>query len=192
MTRSSLHHLIERIGNLLRERSRSIATREGLKLAQLDALVYLSRANRYSDTTSAVVDYMGATKGSISQTLTALEHKGLIERVPDEVDGRVHHCRPTKRGRRVAREAFPSELLSTRERPELERELLALLREIQQVHGGRGFGVCGTCVQFTPMGRGRRCGLTGEPLTVPDSRLLCREHEPSSADPDAHGPPKNS
>ncbi|MCH9684659.1 MAG: MarR family winged helix-turn-helix transcriptional regulator [Deltaproteobacteria bacterium] len=177
MTQSSLHYLLERVGNLLRERARSIATREGLKLAQLDALVYLSRANRYSDTTSGVVDYLGATKGSVSQTLTALERKKLVDRVPDPSDGRVNHCRPTSKGRRVAQEAFPSELLEGRDRPELERELVSLLGDMQRAHGGRGFGVCGTCVHFNRVGRGHRCGLTGEPLTVPESRLLCREHE---------------
>jgi len=178
VTQASLHALLERIGNLLRERARSIATSEGLKLAQLDALVYLSRANRYSDTTSAVVDYLGATKGSVSQTLTALERKDLVERVPDEVDGRVSHCRLTSRGRQVARDAFPSDLLEGPGRPQLERELVTLLGDIQQSRGGRGFGVCRTCVHFTRVGQGHRCGLTGEPLTLSESRLLCREHEP--------------
>lgn len=178
MTHSSLHTLLERIGNLLREQARSVATREGLKLAQLDALVYLSRANRYSDTTSAVVEYLGATKGSVSQTLTALEGKGLVERVPDDSDGRVSHCRPTAKGRRIGRAAFPSELLDGADRPELERVLGSLLRDIQRAHGGRAFGVCRSCIHFTPAGRGHRCGLTGESLTIPESRLLCREHEP--------------
>lgn len=178
VAQDSLHNLLERLGNLLREHARTIATREGLKLAQLDALVYLSRANRYSDTTSAVVDYLCATKGSVSQTLAALEDKGLVQRVADPSDGRVHHCRPTPEGYRIAREAFPSALLHGRDRPELEHELLALLGDIQRARGGRSFGVCKTCVHFTRTGRGHRCGLTGEPLTIPESHLLCRDHEP--------------
>ena len=179
MSSASLHGLLERIGNILRERARSIATREGLKLAQLDALVYLARANRYSNTTSGVVDYLGATKGTVSQTLSALERKGLIERVADDADGRVSHCRLTSEGRRIARDAFPSELLAGPERPGLERELVVLLCGLQHEHGGRSFGVCATCVHFTRAGRGHRCGLTGESLTLPESRLLCREHEPA-------------
>lgn len=179
MSQASLHTLLERIGNLLRERARSIATREGLKLAQLDALVYLSRANRYSNTTTAVVEYLGATKGTVSQTLSTLERKGLIRRVPDEADGRVSHCRLTNDGRRIAHDAFPSELLVGPDRPQLEEELVALLRDLQRLNGGHSFGVCATCVHFTPAGRGHRCGLTNEPLTIADSRLLCREHEPA-------------
>ena len=183
-----LYTLLERISFLLREELRTFATSEGLKLAQLEALIFLARANRYSDTTSAVVDYLGATKGSVSQTLSALERKGLVERSPDPKDGRVNHCHVTQAGGRVVRRAIVARALPERDHSGLAASLRQLLREMQRQRGGRSFGVCGTCRHFQRHDRGRRCGLTGEALTESESRLLCREHEPSGA-PNPSVPP---
>lgn len=176
MTTPRLHDLLERIAHVLREDLRACATKEGLKLAQLEALLFLVRANRYSDTTSAVVDYLGATKGSVSQTLTALERKGLIERVADPKDGRVSHLRPTKLGRGVARKAYPAPVLDGGDSPALEAHLTQLLTDVQRARGGYSFGQCRTCAHFQTRSRGHACGLTEESLTVADSGLLCREH----------------
>ena len=51
----------------------------GLNPAQWEALRYIARANRYSRSPSAVAEYLGATKGTVSQTLKALEHKGCTK-----------------------------------------------------------------------------------------------------------------
>jgi DNA-binding MarR family transcriptional regulator len=51
-----------------------------LNPAQWSALRYLSRCNRFSNAPAALTRYLGATKGTVSQTLIALERKGLIEK----------------------------------------------------------------------------------------------------------------
>jgi DNA-binding HxlR family transcriptional regulator len=51
-----------------------------LNPAQWGALRYLSRCNRFSNAPAALTRYLGATKGTVSQTLIALERKGLIEK----------------------------------------------------------------------------------------------------------------
>ena len=62
---------LERLARIMRAREHE----GGLNPAQWEALRYLSRANRFSDSPGALTRYLGATKGTISQTLMALERK---------------------------------------------------------------------------------------------------------------------
>jgi DNA-binding MarR family transcriptional regulator len=64
--------LIERMGRLLRASDHA----SGLNPAQAEALRYLLRANRFSRTPAALAEYLGSTRGTVSQTLLALEAKG--------------------------------------------------------------------------------------------------------------------
>ena len=102
---SALHLVLERISSLFRAQLRDTANEHDLKLVQLEALVYLSVANRYSDTAAALGEYLGVTKGTISQTIRALEQRGLVQKAADANDGRVLHCRLTKDGARIAARA---------------------------------------------------------------------------------------
>ncbi len=180
MSQPSLHAALERVSSLFRAGLREVASQHDLKLVQLEALVYLSMANRYSDTPLGVSEYLGVTKGTASQTIKALSERGLIDKVPDEEDGRVLHCRLTPAARRIVRDAYPAPVLSSV--PEqLETETVDALKSVvaalQRANGMRSFGQCETCRMFEKMPRGGRCGLTGEPLSITDKGLLCREHE---------------
>ncbi|MEQ9092481.1 MAG: MarR family winged helix-turn-helix transcriptional regulator [Miltoncostaeaceae bacterium] len=90
--------LIDRLASVRRATRRAAATGAGLTAAQLDALTYLASCNRFSDTPAAVAEYLATTRGTASQSLLALERKGLLHREPDPLDGRVHHLRPTEAG----------------------------------------------------------------------------------------------
>ena len=89
--------LIERVGRLLS----SEAHAEGLLPVQWEALRYLARANRFSKTAAALTAYLGITKGTVSQTLKALEAKGLVRKVPNEKDRRSNHLSITPRGQKL-------------------------------------------------------------------------------------------
>lgn len=182
-----LHQLLERLQSVFRESLRDVAGTHGLKLVQLEALIYLAGANRYSDVPGALAEYLGVTKGTVSQTVLALERQGLIEKHPDPKDRRVVHCRPTAAGAKLARGATPAPLLSRLPATEAEAQVQALeglLRALQTERGFRPFGVCRTCVHHEPTGTGARCGLTGEALAPDETSRLCREH----ARPDAASP----
>ncbi len=176
------HELIERLANLLRAEAR-LADGGALQPVHLQALAYLARCNRYSDTPGALTEYLGLTKGTVSQTLNVLEREGLLERRGDPADRRRVRLRLTAAGRRVVREAAPPPLLRQAVAalgPEREGRLAAdleeLLRALQRAHGGRPFGVCRTCRHFQGgAAGGGRCGLTDEPLSARDAKLLCRE-----------------
>ncbi len=176
--------LLERLGNLLRVDARRTAMPEGLQPVHLQALDYLRQANRYSDTPQALVEYLGATKGTVSQSLLLLHRKGLIERHADEKDGRVVRLRLSPAGKRLllkqpAQENLLAALsgLKTEEINTGVAILRKLLTSAQHQQAGKSFGVCQTCQLFLDEGdKSYRCGLTGEKLLQRDIIKICREH----------------
>lgn len=64
-----LYALLERIGNLLRAEERAAGLRHGPQPVHLQALRYVQSCNRYSNTPAALTEYLGLTKGTVSQTL---------------------------------------------------------------------------------------------------------------------------
>lgn len=179
-----LYVLLERLGNLLRTEERAAGLPHGLQPVHLQALRYLQACNRYSNTPATLTEYLGLTKGTVSQTLLLLEEKGLLRKEADTEDRRVIHLLLTEAGRAVLKEALPPALFKRAltglpgDGAALEAALTELLSSLQAANDQRSFGVCGTCRHFQREGSGRfRCGLTREPLSREDSQLLCREHE---------------
>ncbi len=188
MAEQRLYELLEQIGNLLQGEQRAAGSGKGLLPVHLAALHYLARANRYSNTPAAVTEYLGLTKGTVSQSLQVLERGGYLKKRSDQRDGRVVRLQLTAKGRRLVLEtAVPALVRSAAGRlgrqsvEELERGLEELLRQMQRVRGGRSFGVCRTCRFFERTAGGFRCGLSGERLSRSDSGLSCRDHEPAPA-----------
>ena len=92
----------------MRTELRRAGADESLQPVHLQSLVYLSRANRYSNTPQALAEYLGLTKGTVSQTLLLLDRSGLIERFEDDVDRRVVRLRLSPSGERLLYEAQPA------------------------------------------------------------------------------------
>ena len=185
MQGTRLIELIERIGNLLRGEQRRTGQAEGLHPVHLQVLDYLGRCNRFSDTPMAVARYLGATKGTLSQSVALLERKGLVIKQPDSRDKRVVHLKVTPAGERLSAEAgiAPGALLHLQgikgaEVAQAEAVLETLLRALQRVNGARAFGQCRTCRHLLSLGEeGNRCGLTGEGLGPEETEQICAEHE---------------
>lgn len=180
----TVHDIIERLGNLVRADVRAACHAQGVRPVQLEALSYLSQCNRYSDTPQAIADYLGLTKGTVSQTLKVLEDKGLLFKRDDKHDKRVVHLKPTARGRRLVAQAIPSESVATgigslpaSEQRDMAEVLQRLLRTLQQANGLKTFVPCHTCRFNQQNEDGYFCELTQEPLADDDVSLLCREHQ---------------
>ena len=180
-----LNEYIERISQLLRTETRLAGADYDLQPIQLGALQYISHSNRYSNTPQGVTEYFGLTKGTVSQTLIALERKNLIEKSPDKKDGRIVHLNITNTGKKVLRETLPPETLSTawNELPDSKQNqmmegLQKLLQAMQKLNGMKPFGLCSTCRFNTKKGEGKYfCELTQEKLSQTDVKLICREHQ---------------
>src|SRR5207247_9188259 len=103
-----LLELVERLGNLMRTELRKSGAEESLQPVHLQALLYLSKANRYSNTPQALADYLGLTKGTVSQTLLLLDRRGLVERFEDDIDRRVVRLRLSSAGAQFPAGAPPA------------------------------------------------------------------------------------
>ncbi|ANM30954.1 hypothetical protein ABI59_17285 [Acidobacteria bacterium Mor1] len=174
--------LLERLGRLMQSRGHEL----GLKPVQWEALRYLSRANRFSRTPSGLTAYLGSTKGTVSQTLIALESKGLIRKKSDPGDRRAVRLELTAAGRRALGSdpllefAESVGALGKVGEGTLERNLTALLTERLEQIEGRPFGICRTCTHFeknAPEGKPHRCGLLELPLSADESEQICVEQE---------------
>ena len=157
-----------------------------LQPIQLNALHFLQRSNRYSNTPQGVTEYFGLTKGTVSQTLMTLESKGFIKKNQDKNDGRVVHLDVTRAGKNLLDKTMPSPAMKSawqglqgKEQKLLVEELKRLLLAMQKTNGMNAFGVCGTCRYNQKRGEKKYfCELTQENLSLKDTELICREHQP--------------
>ena len=177
-----LFDLLERLSSLTRVWFREHPQLTDLQPIQLSALLYLGRCNRYSNTPLAVTEYLGLTKGTVSQSLKALEAKGLLIKTQDTRDKRSVHLELTAPARALLDAVMPPDfLLAAAERmgarsQDLEGLLLELLRNIQRGENVPSFGLCRTCRFHQKVAGGSFCQLTEEPLALIEVDLICREH----------------
>lgn len=190
MNSSEMYEYVERIANLIRTSLRRSGLTNELQPVQMEALHYLSRCNRYSNTPVAVAEFLGLTKGTVSQTLRVLESAGLLEKKTDLRDRRVVHLSLTPEGEQVLAHSIPPPVLQLAvaelpepEQRETEQVLARLLRALQHANHLKTFGACKTCVHHQQIADARRqCGLTKEFLTEEDAIKICREHLPPPPD----------
>jgi MarR family transcriptional regulator, negative regulator of the multidrug operon emrRAB len=76
-------------------------TRHGLRDREWMALRFLSRANRFSRTPSALASYVGTTRGTASVLVDELERLGYLERKRSAEDKRSVKLSLTPKGRKI-------------------------------------------------------------------------------------------
>lgn len=177
---SSLPLLLERLGSLIQQSMRDDAARHGLQPVHIQVLHYLAHANRYSDMPIAVAEYLGVTRGTISQSVAVLERKRLLVKETDAAHRRRVHLKLTPAGRTVLNGSWAERLdqvvQSLSVRPtDVERSLRDVLVALQRLNDQRAFGICRQCAHYRRKASGNQCGLTGEPLSDEQSAKLCRE-----------------
>jgi DNA-binding MarR family transcriptional regulator len=177
-------HLIDRLDRL----TRSGPNIEGLNPAQWEALRYLARANRFSRTPAALADYLGSTRGTVSQTLISLEQKGFVGRTQSTRDKRSIDLELTTQGETALEDdpllALAHDLAASagQDIHNLVETLRAVLQRAVARNDGKAFGACHTCRHFqrgvgTSSSTPHRCGLLDEPLSETDSRSICVEQD---------------
>ncbi|MGE7992997.1 MarR family winged helix-turn-helix transcriptional regulator [Pseudomonas sp. NPDC089554] len=187
MTDTHLFDLLERLSSLTRIWFRQHPLLADLQPIQLSALMYLARCNRYSNTPLAVTDYLGLTKGTVSQSLKALEAKGLLVKTQDAHDRRSVHLQLTDSARALLDALLPPSFLADglarmgEQGEQLQGLLGELLTQVQRSSDVPGFGLCATCRFHRTVDGQPFCGLTQEPLDAGDAALICREHQPPKA-----------
>ena len=188
MANKQVFDLIERISALLRSDTRRHAMPNDLQPVHLQVLDYLQRANRFSNTPLAVGEYLGLTKGNMSQRINVLEHLDFIRKEADEHDGRVVHLHLTSTGKRLLQQSYPptswrdlASVTSSASNKILETVLNELLLALIQANDFRSFGQCKTCRFHQRRVRQARCGLLEVDLDAAQTEKICREHQPIAA-----------
>ena len=175
--------IIERMSALMRSEERKKCTEFGLQSVHLQVLDYVSKCNRYSDTPAALSNYLGMTRGTVSQTLLLLEKKGYLKKTIDLLDRRVVHLSLMPEGQVLLDKARLTDLYRSAfdllDEEALERygeAFITVLSAMQRANNSYTFGDCKTCQYFTLLENGLFCGLTKEALTDDDSEKICQEH----------------
>ncbi len=186
---NDIYNRIERLSELLKADARAAVKNHGLQPVQLEVLHYLSLCNRFSDTPKAVSEYLGQTKGTVSQTIQVLERKGLLSKHADINDKRSMHLQLTADGAAVLQAAVPTRLfralkknLSAAQEKSLGEALSQLLQALIRANGLQSFGVCASCRHHRVQADGGLfCALVQQPLTAHEAEKICREHDGKSA-----------
>ncbi len=180
-------YALERLARLMR----AAEFGNGLNPAQWEALRFLARANRFSNSPGALTRYLGATKGTISQTVKALERKTLIAKSarPGEKRSVVLHL--TAAGAELVAKDPWSGLaqscgaLGGKTRRRMDRGIAEVLAQEITRRLAPSFGTCATCRFWradarTDDARGPHlCMLFDEPLSTTEASQICIAHEPA-------------
>ena len=185
-----LFELIERLGTRTRARLRQAGLAHGLQTIHLQVLMYLDRANRLSNTPQGTTEYLGLTKGTVSQSILVLARKRLVTRQTDERDGRVVRLVLTERAHALLKETNLISVWREALQPASPARVSSAMQVLRQVLAGlqaqaaqRTFGVCATCRHNQRLGpRSYFCALIQEKLSSPEVRQICRVHAPPEAD----------
>ncbi|MBV7259251.1 MarR family winged helix-turn-helix transcriptional regulator [Erythrobacter crassostreae] len=122
------------VSDLMSERYRR---RFGLKVPEWRVMAVLGDSDTDSATQQALTQATLMDKVAVNRACKVLEERGLIERVPNESDGRSHLLELTEEGRAIHREVMPlviaseSELFEgfTPQERQQFRELLGRMRQ---------------------------------------------------------------
>ncbi len=169
---------LERLARLMRSASHT----QGLNAAQWEALRYLGRANSFSNSPGALTRYLGATKGTISQTILALIKKGAVEKSLRNNDGRSVVLVLTKAGQKILDDdpLLDMEKAIAKLGDKTSKRFSKGLNELLQIEVGRqvepSFGNCTGCVHAAKDKGEVWCKVLNVNVSADDSQKLCVHH----------------
>ncbi|RLJ41324.1 MarR family transcriptional regulator [Litoreibacter meonggei] len=152
-----------------------------LNPTQRAVLDYLGRANRFSRSPSHVAEYLGSTRGTVSQSFKSLVQKGYVTERRSKLDKRAISFELTETGNAVASAQNPL-TIALADYPEGEKDnLLASLRGVLGAmlsqNKSRPFGICSSCMHHETTSNGGYCRLLSKPLLPFETHQICYEHE---------------
>lgn len=170
---------LERLARLLRQSGHA----KGLNPVQWEALRYLARCNVLSHSPGAMAKYLGSTKGTVSQTVMALEKKGFVSKQVDAKDQRGVELYLTEAGRALLADddlnVVKADIaeLSDKTRRRFDRALDALLEQARLRGGEPQFGTCLTCRYYREASSGlaAHCMKVNAAVTSAETSLICVE-----------------
>lgn len=180
----SIYEYVQQMAVLIRSEQRKRSTKLNVQLVHLQILEYLSRCNQFSDTPAAISEFLGKTRGTVSQSINLLKKNGWITKTQSSVDKRVFHIELQPRGLNILKQTNPNILLDKAEmilkknsahRPYYQAVAAALLA-LQQANPSNSFGICRSCQHFLKTTEAPVCLLMKQRLTPEESEKICQEY----------------
>ena len=148
-----------------------------LNPSQRAILRYLARANRFSRSPSHVADYLGTTRGTVSQSLKSLQQKGYVTERRSAQDRRIVSIHLTDSGQAAAADMSPMAQtlgqLAEQDRAALERILTDTLHHLSTRSNAPEFGPCHRCRHHRTRMDGPYCDLLSLPLRREETDQIC-------------------
>ena len=188
---------IERLGQVFRvllwDSVKGASTGHALSPVQIQALIFLLFHDEQLARVGELAREFMLTPATVSDAISALERKGLVEKVRSQHDRRAFVLRLTDAGKHVAHDladwAAPITVVLKEVAPSdkviVLRVLLNLIARLQNQGVVQTTRMCLTCRYFgedvhpdteTP----HHCRLLDQALAVGDLRIDCPEHEPKA------------
>jgi DNA-binding MarR family transcriptional regulator len=181
---------LSRIGHVLRSQAWDGVSGKGIHPTQAQVLVAIARSRPPGPRLSELADHLAVTPPTVSESVAALERKGLLERRSDPADGRAIRLNLTRAGREAADELaeWPDLLLETVDDLDPAESGALLLLVTKLIRGLQVRGkiapqrMCLTCRYFQAdvhanLERPHHCGFVDAPFGNRQLRLDCLDHE---------------
>lgn len=186
MSKEQLSHGLARLAALARQDDWRAGEVEGLTPTQGDILrVLVQRPEGLRIT--ALAAHLNVTQPTASDAATALERKGLVEKLADPDDGRALVLRPTRSGRALTKRwplSFGAlvDVLSAEDQAHLLGIVTRAIYELQRRGAISPQRMCLSCRYFAPhahrdRARPHHCRFIDAPLGESDLRVDCADHE---------------
>jgi DNA-binding MarR family transcriptional regulator len=185
---------LERLARAFRVLLQDAVKRRGLSPIQAQILRHLDTHEARAAHVSYLAREFGLTAATVSDSVSSLEMKGLLQRESSQDDARMATLRLTPRGRAVARELAAwtepvREAVAAADATERERALAFLMELIAQLQRRGVISIARMCVTCRFFRRDahpgspapHHCALLDQPLSVSELRTECPEYESAPA-----------
>jgi len=178
---------LERLASVMRADARRSAAPLGINMAQ-DAILRLLTARPSGLRVRAIAEHLGVRQPTVTDSLIAMERKGLIERRADPSDARATIATaapaalPKLAASAPAHAAAVLAELTEVEQASLLKTLIKLIRGLQLRQAIPPQRLCVTCKYFRPNAHPgaeapHHCAFVDAPFGDRALRLDCAEHE---------------
>jgi DNA-binding MarR family transcriptional regulator len=189
-----LHDGLERLASLHRLEQRQAASPHGLNPTQL-AILRLLRHRAAGFRVKTIARELGLRQPTVTDSLLALERKGLIARRSDPQDGRALLIHPTEAGEaalKAAQGQMPRmetalSALSRKEQAALLHIMIKMIRSLLQDEAMPVQRMCVTCRHFRPQAdpgsaKPHYCEFVRAAFGSADLQIDCGDHDAASSD----------
>lgn len=185
---------LSRLATVLRVDDWNRAKAAGLNPTQLAILTLLDGRGARGLGVKEIAAHLGVSQPTATDSLNALERRGLLAKHPGESDRRAVNIAPTAEGTATLRATEAGDGLveqaiaglDDREQEDLLLTLIKMIRHLQDTDAIPVQRLCVTCRHFAPFAhadaaRPHHCHYVDAAFGQSDLRLDCREHEANPA-----------